>query len=61
MYRDNIDEKWDTSKWSYHLLSEFYTRMLYYISDTTIEQIKKEDDWKLQYIDMEFLDALCYQ
>ena len=56
-----IDEKWDTSKWSYHLLSEFYKRMLYYISDTTIEQIKKEDDWKLQYIDMEFLDALCYQ
>ena len=56
-----IDDKWDTSKWSYHLLSQFYTRMLHYISDTTIEQIKKDDDWKLQYIDLAFLEALCYQ
>ena len=56
-----IDEKWDTSKWSYTLLSEFYTRMLHYISDSTIEQIKKDDDWKLQYIDLAFLEALCYQ
>ena len=56
-----IDEIWDTSKWSYHLLSQFYTRMLHYISDTTIEQIKKDDDWKLQHIDLAFLEALCYQ
>ena len=56
-----INDKWDTSKWSYRLLSEFYTKMLHYISDTTIEQIKKNDDWKLQYIDLAFLEALCYQ
>ena len=56
-----ISEKWDTSKWSYTLLSEFYTKMLLYISDTTIEQIKKDDDWKLQHIDVAFLEALCYQ
>ena len=31
------------------------------ISDTTNEQIKKDDDWKLQYIDLAFLEALCYQ
>lgn len=56
-----ISEKWDTSKWSYRLLSEFYSKMLHYISDTTIEEIKKDDDWKLQYIDLAFLEALCYQ
>jgi len=56
-----INDKWDTSKWSYDLLSKFYKNMHYYITDNTNEEIKKLDSWKQQHIDMEFLDALCYQ
>ena len=30
-------------------------------AEKIVEQIKKDNDWKLQYIDLAFLDALCYQ
>ena len=56
-----INDEWDTSKWSYEILSRFYTGMHNYISDINNEEIKKLDSWKQQHIDMEFLDALCYQ
>jgi len=56
-----INDNWDTSKWSYDLLCKFYINMFSFISDTTIEDIKKLDSWKHQHIDMAFLDALCYQ
>jgi hypothetical protein len=56
-----INDKWDTSKWSYELLSKFYTTMNDFITDTTIEEIKKGESWILHHIDMAFLEALCYQ
>ena len=56
-----INDKWDTSIWSYEILSRFYTGMHNYISDINNEDIKKLDSWKQQHIDMEFLNALCYQ
>lgn len=55
-----IDNKWDTSKWCYDKLSRFHNSMGSYISDSTLENIQNEDSWKLQHIDIPFLEALSF-
>lgn len=55
-----IDNKWDTSKWCYDKLSRFHNSMGSYISDSTLENIQNEDSWKLQHIDVAFLEALSF-
>ena len=56
-----IDDKWDTSKWSYDKLSRFHNSMGSHISDSTLENIKNTESWVLQHIDIAFLEALSFQ
>ena len=55
-----IDDKWDTSKWSYDKLSRFHNSIGSYISDSTLDNIKNDESWKLQHIDVAFLEALSF-
>ena len=55
-----IDDKWDTSKWSYDKLSRFHNSMGSHISDSTLENIKNTESWVLQHIDIAFLEALSF-
>lgn len=57
-----ITSSWDTSKWSYLKLCNFHVNLEYY-EQNTIQQIKdniKDNKWRRQYIDVDFLEALCW-
>jgi len=58
-----INDNWDISKWSYCKLIKYDNWMNNYVEDNTLEEIKtliQDDDWKTQYIDLPFLEAMCF-
>ena len=59
----HIKDDWDTSKWSFNKLIQFYINCYCKIESKNMDEVKELTEntkWLAQYIDVSFLEALSW-